>query len=128
EVRLTERAAALATTSNRPAAAEGIALPLLERRVTDDAINYRHIRVALNRAGRRATITISGPPNVPNAAGIHHQGADFWPLAMARELDDAILHLRFNEPELGILVFRSEGDRDAVIGTDILLEQNADDW
>ena len=69
-----------------------------------------HVRVALDRPARRATITVLGPAHVPaDLAGIHAEGAAFWPLAMARELDDAILHLRFNEPELGIIVFRSRG-------------------
>jgi benzoyl-CoA-dihydrodiol lyase len=126
-----ERAMALAAGSDRPAAAKGIALPPLHRRITEDAIDYRHVRVELDRPNRVANITIAGPAQmaVPGAlAGIHAKGADFWPLAMARELDDAILHLRLNEPELGIIVFRSEGDRDATIAADILLETNADDW
>ncbi len=88
----------------------GIALPPLDRRVSEDAITYRHVRVALDRARRRAAITVLGPAELPgDLAGIHAEGAAFWPLAMARELDDAILHLRFNEPELGIIVFRSRG-------------------
>ena len=61
-------------------------------------------------------------------AAIHRAGSDFWPLAMARELDDAILHLRLNEPALGILVFRSEGDPATVLAADALLETHADDW
>jgi benzoyl-CoA-dihydrodiol lyase len=109
--------------------AKGIALPPLERRVADDAIAYRYVRVELDRVGRRATITIFGPGRVPNdLARIHAEAADFWPLAMARELDDAILHLRFNEPELGIIVIRSEGDPAAVIAADTLLEEHTGDW
>jgi benzoyl-CoA-dihydrodiol lyase len=124
-----ERALALAATSDRPQDAHGIALPALERRVTDDAIAYRHVRVLLDRARRRATITVRGPVRVPgDLAGIHAEGAAFWPLAMARELDDAILHLRFNEPELGIIVFRSEGDPAAVLASDALLDTHAGDW
>jgi benzoyl-CoA-dihydrodiol lyase len=124
-----ERAMALAASSDRPAVEKGIVLPPLERRITEGAIEYRHVRVALDRARRLANITIFGPARASSDLwGIHREGADFWPLAMARELDDAILHLRFNEPQLGIIVFRSEGDRDGVIGTDILLNQHADDW
>ena len=79
--------------------------------------------------GRRAEITVSGPEAVPaDLAGVHAAGAAFWPLAMARELDDAILHLRFNEPELGIIVFRSEGEPAAVLAADALLDEHADDW
>src|SRR5207248_10578551 len=98
-------------------------------RVTDDAITYRHVRVGLDRARRRATITVLGPSLVPaDLAAVHAEGAAFWPLAMARELDDAILHLRFNEPELGIIVFRSEGYPALVLAADALLAAHAGDW
>jgi benzoyl-CoA-dihydrodiol lyase len=130
-----ERALALAAASDRPMDAiggggGGVALPPLDRRLTDSAIEYRHIRVALDRARRIANVTILGPsPELPaELAGIHRAGAEFWPMAMARELDDAILHLRFNEPELGIIVFRSEGDAAAVLAADRLLAAYADDW
>jgi benzoyl-CoA-dihydrodiol lyase len=125
--KLRERALALAATSDRPTDAKGIALPPLDRKIDGDAIAYRHVRVELDRERRRATITIRGPAQIPSA-GIHLSGADFWPLAMARELDDAILHLRSNEPELGILVFRGEGDPGNVLGADALLDEYADDW
>ncbi|HEV2333909.1 MAG TPA: 2,3-epoxybenzoyl-CoA dihydrolase [Stellaceae bacterium] len=129
EERVGERALALAATSDRPQDAAGITLPALERRITDDRILYRHLRVALDRAGRRATITVLAPTGLPaTLAGIHAEGAAFWPLALARELDDAILHLRFNEPALGIIVFRSEGDPAAVLAADTLLEAHAADW
>jgi benzoyl-CoA-dihydrodiol lyase len=72
---------------------------------------------------------VCGPAELPSdLAGIYAGGAGFWPLAMARELDDAILHLRLNEPELGILVFRSEGNPAAVLAADALLEAHAGDW
>ena len=63
-----------------------------------------------------------------DAAAIHAAGASFWPLVMARELDDAILHLRLNEPTLGLIVLRSEGDPAAVLAADDLLEAHKDDW
>jgi benzoyl-CoA-dihydrodiol lyase len=126
--RIAERAAALAATSDRPAGAKGIALPPLEREIGDSAAIYPHLRVALDRAKRRAEITVFGPTHVPGAAGIHHEGAAFWPLAVARELDDAILHLRANEPELGIIVFRSEGELSKVAAMDTLLDECAEDW
>jgi benzoyl-CoA-dihydrodiol lyase len=127
--RVRERALAMAAASDRPVDAIGVALPPLDRRIGDDAIDYRHVRVALDRDRRLAIITIVGPTAVPSGlAGIRRQGADFWPLAMARELDDAILHLRLNEPELGIIIFRSEGDRDAVMAADVALDQFRDDW
>src|SRR4029077_18281953 len=88
-----------------------------------------HVGVALDRTKHQATITVRGPAELPaDLAGIHAAGTGFWPLAMARELDDAILHLRLNEPELGILVFRSEGDPAAVLAADALLETHAADW
>ena len=126
--KLRERAQALAVASDRPADVKGIALPPLDRKVDGDAVTYPNLRVALDRERRLAEITIIGPAHIPGAAGIYHQGADFWPLALARELDDAILHLRLNEPELGILVFRTEGDPAAVLATDALLDAETDDW
>jgi benzoyl-CoA-dihydrodiol lyase len=85
--------------------------------------------VALDSAARRATITVFGPGALPaDLAGIHAAGAAFWPLALARELDDTILHLRLNEPELGLIVFRSEGDAGAVLAADRLLEAHRADW
>jgi benzoyl-CoA-dihydrodiol lyase len=129
EVAVAERAAALGATSDRPPGAQGIMLPALERGVTDDGVAYPHVRVALDRARRRATVTVLGPARVPaGLAGVHAEGAAFWPLALARELDDAILHLRFNEPGLGTIVFRSEGDPAAVLACDALLDTHAGDW
>jgi benzoyl-CoA-dihydrodiol lyase len=129
EATVAERAAALAATSDRPAAARGIALPPLDRQFTEDVVRYRHVDVALDRTARRATITVRGPAALPDdLAGIHASGAEFWPLAMARELDDAILHLRFNEPTLGLLVLRTEGDAARVLAADALLAAHAGDW
>ncbi|TMJ60132.1 MAG: benzoyl-CoA-dihydrodiol lyase, partial [Alphaproteobacteria bacterium] len=127
--KLRERAQALAAVSDRPADAKGIALPPLDREIDRDATVYRHVRVHLDRELRLAEITILGPGELPtDVDSIHGAGADFWPLALARELDDAILHLRLNEPELGIIVFRSEGDFAAVLAADALLDAHADDW
>jgi benzoyl-CoA-dihydrodiol lyase len=124
-----ERIQALAATSDRPGDAKGIALPPLDRKIAEDSIEYPHLRVTLDRDQRRAELTLRGPDGVPSdLTGVHAAGADFWPLAMARELDDAILHLRANEPGLGILVFRSEGDPAAMLAMDGLLEAYAKDW
>src|SRR4029077_1699994 len=88
-----------------------------------------HVGVALDRTKHQATITVRGPAELPaDLAGIHAAGTGFWPLAMARELDDAILHLRLNEPELGILVLCTAGDPAAVLRADALLEAHAADW
>src|SRR5271163_5000128 len=105
QARVNERARALAALSDRPRAATGIVLTPLERRIEDDAPTYPHVHVALDRARRRAIVTVRGPNMLaPGLAGIHAAGAGFWPLAMAREMDDAILHLRLNEPTLGLIV------------------------
>jgi len=129
EDKLRHRAVALATASDRPADAAGIALTPLDRHFSEDAIAYPHVRVALDRAKHQAAITVRGPAELPtDLAGIHAAGSGFWPLTMARELDDAILHLRLNEPELGILVFRTEGDAAAVLRADALLEIYGEDW
>ena len=130
-----ERARAMAARSDRPCGTRatgtdpksmGIVLTPLRRTITDDAITYPHVRVALDRAAHRATITILGPDSLP--ADFHAAGDSFWPLAMARELDDTLLHLRLNEPDLGLLVFRSEGDPGRVLATDALLTAHAGDW
>ena len=129
DARIAERAASLAATSDRPADATGIALPPLEREVASDELRYRHLRVALDRGKSRAEITVLGPDALPeDLAGIHAAGAAFWPLALARELDDAILHLRLNETGLGIILFRSDGDPAAVLAADALLDTHQGDW
>jgi benzoyl-CoA-dihydrodiol lyase len=129
EARVDERARALAALSGRPRTATGIKLTSIERRIEGDSVTYSHVRVALDRIGRRATITVRGPDTLPaNLAGIHAAGAEFWPLAMARELDDAILHLRLNEPTLGLIVLRAEGDPARVLAADALLEEHKQDW
>jgi benzoyl-CoA-dihydrodiol lyase len=127
--RIAARAAALAATSDRPAGAKGIALPPLDRDLSGDWLTYRHMRVTFDRARRLAEVTIFGPQALPaDAAGIHAEGAAFWPLALARELDDAILHLRANEPDLGIVLLRTEGDSVQVLAADALLDAHRDDW
>ena len=126
EATVKERAQEMAAGSDRPRGGKGVVLTPLQRTITEEAITYPHVRVALDRMGRCAAITILGPDSVP--ADFHAAGDTFWPLAMARELDDALLHLRLNEPDLGLLVFRSEGDPARVLATDALLIAHADDW
>jgi len=125
-----ERAAALVKGSDRPAGAAGIALPQLER--TDDAAGHRYafVDVALDKAARTARITVRAPATVSarSAAEIAAEGANWWPLKMARELDDAILMLRTNHLELGLWVLVTEGDGEVVLGIDATLEANRDDW
>ena len=130
EAKLSEHAAAMTALSNRPESAEGIVLAPLQRDFSDDGVTYSHVRVSYDRAGRRAEITVLGPSGAlpRDAVAIHAAGASCWPLAVARELDDAILHLRLNEPTLGLVVLRSVGDAAAVIASDHLLEVHKDDW
>jgi benzoyl-CoA-dihydrodiol lyase len=123
------RAGEFAARSDRPVGATGIELTPLAREIADDRVVYSHVRVALDRVGQRAVITVLGPRDLPgDLAGVHAAGAAFWPLTMARELDDALLHLRLNEPALGLLVLRTEGDVGAVLAADGLLEAHACDW
>ena len=124
------RAAAMAAATKRAAAGPGIALTPIERRQTPGALAYSSLTVAIDRRARTAAIVLAGPDAPPPAdmAGVIEQGAGFWPLRLARELDDAILHLRMNEPEIGILVFRSEGESDAVLAYDALLAESRDHW
>jgi benzoyl-CoA-dihydrodiol lyase len=129
EATLRERALALAAASDRSADAKGIALTPLQRTFSDDGVTYSHVRVVYNRTGNRAEITVLGPGTLPrDAAGIHTAAASFWPLVVARELDDAMLHLRLNEPTLGLIVLRSDGDAAGVLAVDELLETHKNDW
>ncbi|WP_428487988.1 2,3-epoxybenzoyl-CoA dihydrolase [Rhodopila sp.] len=128
EAKVHERALELAARSDR-SGTTGIVLTPLRRVFADDAITYSHVDVRLDRAGRAANITLRGPAELPgDLRGIHDTGARFWPLLLARELDDALLHLRLNEPSIGIIVFRSIGDPAQVLAADTLLEQYQDDW
>ncbi|MFL5284870.1 MAG: 2,3-epoxybenzoyl-CoA dihydrolase [Rhodopila sp.] len=128
DAKVTERALELAEQSGRYGG-KGIALTPLQRTFAEDAVSYRHVQVAIDRAARSASVTVQGPADLPgDLCGIHEAGAAFWPLAMARELDDALLHLRLNEPSIGLLVFRTAGNPDMVLAADSLLEQYQNDW
>jgi benzoyl-CoA-dihydrodiol lyase len=125
-----ERAREIAARSDRPADARGFQLGPLERTLADDAVRYSHVACELDRARWIAMITVTAPaaPAPDGAAGIHAQGCAFWPLALARELDDLILHLRTNEPEVGVWVFKAVGRADLVEAYDRLLADRRDDW
>ena len=130
EAAVRERAAEFAGRSDRPHDAEGVQLTPLDRRFEGQAILYPNLRVDLDPGRGRAELTARGPAGAaPSDLGaMRAQGAAFWPLALARELDDAILHLRSNEPELGLWVLRTEGDADAVLSHDAFMQANAGDW
>jgi benzoyl-CoA-dihydrodiol lyase len=127
-----ERAAQFAsrsTRSARPEGARGIALTPLAKRRDDESIGYQYVTAALDRAAGTATITVAGPEqDPPDADSIGSAGVTFWPLAMTRELDDLILDLRTNEPELGTWVLKTAGDPGRVLAYDRLLLEHAGDW
>jgi len=125
--RVKARAAEFAAKSDRPPDAKGVALTPLDRTFTADGVEYSRVRVECDRAARRATVTVLGPEAAPTTLDAA-KDARFWPLRMARELDDAILHLRANEPELGLIAFRTEGDAALVLAHDAFLEEHAADW
>ena len=125
------RAQTLAAASDRPAAATGISLGALRPRLDGDAIVHPHVRVEVDRGRGVATLEVAGPTPADAAAdlaAVHRLGDAWWPLAVAREIDDALLRLRFGEPEAGTLVLRSRGDPAAVAAVDATLLAHADDW
>ena len=127
---VTERAAVLAAQSARPGGSEGIRLTPLDRTIGTDEITYSAVDVAIDREGRVATLTITGPDDAqpPNMESVMAAGAEFWMLRAARELDDAILQLRLNDPEIGTIVFKTRGDAKIVAGCERLLLDNSDHW
>jgi benzoyl-CoA-dihydrodiol lyase len=124
------RAADLAARSDRPADGRGIALTPLARTIEGDRIAYRHVTCTLDRGRGIAEIVVAAPAVAAPAdlAAVHAQGVDFWPLAVARELDDLILHLRCNEEEMGVWVLRTTGNADHVEAHDRLLLDHQSDW
>jgi benzoyl-CoA-dihydrodiol lyase len=123
-----ERAAELAARSGRPQQGAGVPLSPLAKTRDGDAISYEHVSARLDRDAAKVDITVKGPHNEPPASIDDARSADFWPLAMTRELDDLILDLRTNEPGLGTWVFRTEGDPALVLAYDELLLGNSGDW
>jgi benzoyl-CoA-dihydrodiol lyase len=125
-----EAARRLARQSDRPGHMDGITLDPIERRLHDDVIAYSSMKVDIDRNGRRAMLTVLGPSAGPpvSVEAMVEEGATFWPLRLARELEDAILYLRFNEPEIGLLVFKSEGESTQVLAYDVFLEAHKHHW
>ena len=124
------RARELAARTDRPADAKGIALAPLARTLEGDRVTYGSVACAIDRPRGLAEITIVGPTVAPpaDARGIHAAGAAFWPLALARELDDLILHLRTNEEQIGLWVFKTRGVAGLVEAYDRALAAHRDDW
>jgi benzoyl-CoA-dihydrodiol lyase len=127
---VTQRARVLAQRSDRPAAARGIELGPLDPVATADRLEYRYVTLVVNRPRRVAELTVRAPddaqPSTPD--DIAAAGDRFWPLRAFRELDDAILRLRFNEPEIGTVTLRAVGDPAAVLAGDAVLDAHRDDW
>ncbi len=125
-----ERALQLAQQSDRPASASGVQLTPLQREFVTDGVRYGYVTVAIDRSGRAATITVKAPTAAQPAdiAAIEAAGVHWWPLQMARELDDAILHLRTNETAIGTWLLKTAGDAQAVLACDAVLAANASHW
>jgi benzoyl-CoA-dihydrodiol lyase len=125
-----ERALELAAQSDRPVDAKGVALTPLSRTIEADALRYTHVTVEIDRAKRTATWTVKAPTGEQpsDIAGITAAGAAWYPLAMARELEDAILSMRTNELDIGTWLIKTEGDAAAVLAMDATLAAHANHW
>jgi len=130
EARIADRIKSFAAQSKRKGDGQGIVLSPLSREFSADGIRYGFVHVDINRAQHTATLTIHAPDSdVPGSvAAMVEQGANFWPLQVARELDDAILHLRINELDTAMLVFKSVGERGKVQAFDDFVEAHSEHW
>src|SRR5688572_26989723 len=124
------RAGELALLSDRPSSGSGIALDPLNAQEVANGIAYSSVTIAIDRARRTAELTMQAPdapqPETPDA--IVAAGARFWALRAFRELEDAVLHLRLNEPEIGTILVRALGDAEAVLAVDRTLAAHRDHW
>ena len=130
EAKVAEHAQALAAKSQRDGNATGIALSPLQRSFEDNAVRYGHVSVEIDRAKRTATFTVQAPTGAvaTDMADAQAQGAAWYPLALARELDDAILHMRTNETEIGLWLMKTRGDAAQVLAMDAFLAAHQDHW
>ncbi len=128
--RVQERALELAAGSDRPADGKGVALTALNKKVAADAVSYGNVNVVIDRAGRTATLTVKAPSGAQptDVPGIEAAGSNWYPLQMARELEDAILHLRTNELDIGTWILKTEGSVDAVLAMDATLAAHQNHW
>jgi len=128
--RVQERARELAALSTRPADAKGVLLTPLNKTVTADAITYGNVSIAIDRAGRTATLTVKAPSGAQpgDVAGIEAAGSNWYPLQMARELEDAILHLRTNELDIGTWALKTQGQVADVLAMDATLAAHKTHW
>ena len=125
-----QRARQLAEQSDRPTDTKGVTLTPLERTADETGLHYQFVDVQCNREARTATITVRAPETVPESSleKVLAAGANWWPLQMARELDDAILTLRASELDLGLWLFKTAGNPDAVFATDDFLLAHRENW
>jgi benzoyl-CoA-dihydrodiol lyase len=125
-----ERALALAAASDRPFDAKGVRLTPLNKEIGADTLDYEFVSVAIDRANRNATLTVRAPSKAQplDIAGIEAAGVKWWPLQMARELDDAILHMRTNELDIGTWILKTRGDAAAVLASDATLDAHKSHW
>jgi len=125
-----KRAAELAGKSDRPENAQGVALRPLKKTADEQGLHYETLEAVFNRAERTVTITVRAPEtNSPQALDeVLQLGCEWWPLKMARELDDAILSLRTNELELGLWILKATGDVRATLAMDEFILQHAENW
>jgi len=124
------RAERLVESSPRAAVVKGIELRPLQRKIDDSGYHYSNVDVSFDREARTATVTVRAPlgPQPQTLNEIHAAGDSWWPLAMAREFDDAMLMLRINEPELGLLLLKTEGSLGAILELDKILADSREDW
>jgi benzoyl-CoA-dihydrodiol lyase len=125
-----ERALKLAEGSDRPAGAQGIILTSLNKTSDEAGLHYGFVDVQCDHEARTATITVRAPESVSQDSleSVVAAGANWWPLQMARELDDAILTLRASELELGLWIFKTTGNPEAVLNTDDFILKNQENW
>ena len=125
-----QRALELGKLSDRPTAAKGVALTKLERTIDDAGLHYKYVDAELNREARTVTLTVRAPESIEidSVDKAHAAGANWWPLRMARELDDAILTLRTSELELGLWILKTSGSAENVLAVDEFLSKHQNDW
>ena len=128
--RVQERAREMAAQSTRPADAKGVLLTPLNKTVAADVVTYGHVSIAIDRAVRTATLTVKAPGGVQptDVSGIEAAGSNWYPLQMARELEDACLHLRTNELDIGTWALKTQGRVADVLAMDATLEANKTHW
>lgn len=128
-----DRAVDLTETSDRPDVGEqGVIFTELNREIADDTVTYDFVGISIDRKLRAATVLLKSPAETTESGltidEAVTQGAEFWPLALCRQLDDAILHLRSNETEIGTIIFKTEGDLDTVEFYDDFIQKNDNNW